>query len=45
MLLCIMDPDGVARWKGHQLKRRIYQNKVCCNTIDSHIPCVYPYPY
>jgi len=28
MLMSVLDPDGVKRWKGHRLKRRIYQNKV-----------------
>lgn len=37
MLLSIMDPEGVARRKRRRLKRRIYQNKVCCDTVDSHI--------
>ena len=41
MLLSIMDREGVARRKGRRLKRRIYQNKVCCQceTVDSHIYC------
>ena len=37
MLLSIMDPEGVARRKRRRLKRRIYQNKVCCDIVDSHI--------
>ena len=39
MLLSIMDPEGVARRKRRRLKRRIYQNKVCCDTVyrQSHL--------
>ena len=39
MVLSIMDPEGAGRRKRRRLKRRIYQNKVCCDTVDSHIYC------
>ena len=40
MLLSIMDPEGVVRRKRCRLKQRIYQNKVSCDTVDSHIHCL-----